>query len=137
MSNTAPTAPQLVSANHYVLAGHHLHVTYAPFVEAGLPLFSYQDAHQTLTFRGTEIESVATPAGTVVSVVIRRTVDFGNTTFSILVPRVQVPFNGSAPLATDGITAVHADSIAPALLRGQLDHYTVVSLHGTASHVLF
>src|SRR5689334_9341679 len=84
MSNTAPAVPQLVAANHFQLAGHHLHITYSPFVEAGLPSFTYQDAHQTQTFRGADIQSAATEAGTLVSVVIRRTVDAGSTTFSIL-----------------------------------------------------
>lgn len=139
MSTTAPatTTPSLVPANHFQLNGQNLRITYAPFVEAGLPSFTYQDAHQTLTFRGTEIQSATTEAGTLVSVIIRRTVDSGSTSFSVLVPRVQVTFTGSAPCETDGITAIHTFSVVPALMRGQLDHYTVTPLHGTASHVVF
>jgi hypothetical protein len=131
------TPPQFVAANHFQLTGHHLHITYAPFVEAGLPTFVYQDPNQTLTFRGPEIESVQSEAGTMVSVVIRRTIDTGSTTFSVLVPRVQVAFGGSAPVATDGVTAIHQFSVIPAFNRGQLDHYTFTPLHGTASHLLF
>lgn len=136
MSNTAPTL-QLVAANHFVLSGVGIHVVYAPFVEAGLPSFSYQDSQGTQTFRGEGIEVAETMAGKVVSVRIRMTIDSGSTSFSVVVPRVQVPLNGSAPLVTDGITTIHHFSVVQAFNRGQLDVYSVTPLRGTASHVLF
>jgi hypothetical protein len=139
MSSTAPAAqqPQLVAANHFQLSGGGIHVTYAPFVESGLPVLVYQDAQGSQTFRGPDIQSASTEAGTVVSVVIRKTIDTGSTTFSILLPRVQVTFGGAAPMHTNGITAIHRFSVIPAFDRGQLDFYTFTPLSGTASHVLF
>jgi hypothetical protein len=140
MTTTAPVvAPaQLVDANHFQLSGNHLHIVYAPFVEAGLPFFSYQDGTQApLTFRGADIQVVDSELGKVVSVPIRRTIDTGSTTFSIVLPRVRVTFGGSAPLTTGGVTAIHNFSVVQAFNRGQLDHYTFTALMGTASHVLF
>jgi hypothetical protein len=124
-------------ANHFQLEGENLHITYSPFVEAGKPTFVYQDKNQTLHFTGQEIQSIGTEAGTLVTVVIRKTIDAGSTTFSVLIPRVQVAMNGSAPVHTVGITTVHKFSVVPAMMRGQLDEYTTTPLHGTASHVLF
>jgi hypothetical protein len=137
MSSTAPAqTPKLVHANHFQLSGGHLHVTYAPFVEAGLPAFVYQDAHGSQTFHGSDIQSVSTEAGTLVTVVTRRTIDTGSTTFSLLVPRVNVVFSGSAPVHTSGIAAIHRFSVVEAFDRGQLDLYTFTPLSGTASHVV-
>jgi len=55
------------------------------------------------------------------------------TTFTLLVPRVQLEPNQSAPVDTLGITAIHRFSLVPALQHGQQDIYSVDRLHGTAS----
>jgi hypothetical protein len=137
MADTAPiNPPQYVAANHFTWSGGEIHVTYAPIIEAELPLFVYQDATQTLTFRGPAIQSTSTDAGTLVTVIIRKTIDAGSTSFSVLVPRVQVPQGGSSPVSTNGITAIHRFSTAPFLNRGQLDFYTTTLLTGAASHVM-
>jgi hypothetical protein len=68
--------------------------------------------------------------------VIFHTVDSGSTTFTLLVPRVNMHAGESIAIRTDGITALHRFSIAP-VLHGQLDFYTVHPLSGTASHVVF
>src|SRR5690242_7694524 len=80
----------LVSANLYDLAGHSLHVNYATSGFDGKPHLSYQDAHQSLSFSGDQIETVEARLGHLVSVVIRSSVDAGSTTFSLLVPRVNL-----------------------------------------------
>jgi hypothetical protein len=46
---------------------------------------------------------------------------------------VNLPGGQPTPISTDGITAIHRFAIAPGLLQGQLDHYSVSHLHGTAS----
>ena len=120
------------------VSGGGLHVSYSTSGIDGKPHMSYQDAMRSLSFTGDEIRKVECDLGTVVSVTIVRTVDFGLTSFSLLVPRVNLsaPF-GSVSICTEGITTHHAFSIVPALNRGQRDFYHVTPLQGTASNVVF
>jgi len=124
-------------ANLFQLAGRAVHVTYATSGIDGKPHFTYQDAHQTLSFSGDQISVADTQLGKVVSVFLRRTIDSGSTTFSILLPRVGLGSDHSASIDTQGITTVHRFSIIPAFNRGQLDTYSYVRLHGTAQFVVF
>ena len=123
--------------NSYDLSGHHLHVTYSTSGFDGKPHFSYQDPSRSLSFTGDEIRTIEGDLATVVSVTIVRTVDAGSTSFSLLVPHVNVAPFGNISIRTDGITTHHAFSIVPALNRGQRDFYCVTALHGTASNVVF
>lgn len=124
----------MATANHYLLSGGDLHVDYFETAIDGRPLLSYQNAHGTQTFHGEDIELSSTLLGTLVSVTIRRTVDTGSTSFSVLLPAINVE-QGAMPLNTIGITALHRYSVLPALMRGQLDTYSVAQLHGSAEIV--
>ena len=144
-----PTPAAPVQPNHFELssAHHHgggsIHVSYTthfgpstPDFPQGPPRFSYQDASQSRAFSGNEIQIVDTEAGQVVSVVLHLTPDSGSTTFSLLVPRVNLPAGHPTHISTDGITAIHRFAIGPGLLQGQLDHYSVAPLTGTASNII-
>ena len=137
--STTQTQPQpaLVAANMFSLAGGGLHVSYSTRGIDGKPHFSYQDPSRSLSFTGDEIRTTEGDLATVVSVTIVRTVDAGSTSFSLLVPHVNVAPFGNISIRTDGITTHHAFSIVPALNRGQRDFYCVTALHGTASNVVF
>jgi hypothetical protein len=102
----------------------------------GPPRFTYDDGNQTLSFAGTEVDVAQTELGTIVSVVIRRTIDLGSTTFSLLVPRVNLVPGQPAAIQTDGITANHKLPLAPGLGQGQQDEFSVTPLQGTASDVI-
>lgn len=130
-----PNQPAAQTPNQYDLSGKHLHVTYSTSGIDGKPHFSYQDLQQTLSFSGDEIRSIETEIGTLVSVTIRMTVDTGGTTFSVLLPHVNIPGEQSVPIQTFGITTLHKFSIVPA--SGQRDFYTTVRLKGVASRVFF
>jgi hypothetical protein len=130
-----PNLPISPTPNQYDLSGKHLHVTYSTTGTDGKPHFSYQDLQQTLSFTGDEIRSVETEIGTLVSVTIRMTVDTGGTTFSVLLPHVNIPGEQSVPIQTFGITTLHKFSIVP--VSGQRDFYTTTRLNGTASRVFF
>jgi len=139
----AQQAFQFVQPNLYQLSEGQLHVSYlthsgpaTPQFPQGPPHFIYQDASQTLSFSGSDIEVVETALGQIVSVRIRVTVDTGSTTFSVLVPRVNLMAGQPAPIHTEGITTVHRFSLVPGLNQGQQDLYTVTVLHGTASDVI-
>ena len=133
----------LVQPNLYQLSSGHVHVSYlthsgpaTPQFPQGPPHFTYQDASQTLSFSGSDVEVVQTELGQIVSVRIRLTVDSGSTTFSVLVPRVNLVPGQPAPVHTEGITAIHRLSLVPGLNQGQQDQYSVTPLHGTASDVI-
>ena len=97
---------QFSLANQYNLSGKNLHITYLPHGTATdhQPKFTYQDLHQTLSFSGEQIRSIKVEIGVLVSVTIRMTPDTGGTTFSLLIPRANVPGETSVPIETIGIT---------------------------------
>lgn len=133
----AQAAQLVVAPDLFVLAGGGLHVTYSTS-SVGAPHLTYHDAFRTLSFSGNQIRTVAVPdLGTVVSVTIVLTVDTGSTTFSVLIPQVNLAGAASVPISTEGITTVHRFSVIPVLNHGQREFYTVTPLTGTASHVLF
>ncbi|MEP7121556.1 MAG: hypothetical protein ABJE95_11620 [Byssovorax sp.] len=124
-------------ANAFDLQGKQLHVSYTTSGIDGKAHFNYHDAHQTLSFRGDEIRTVETEIGTLVSVFIKRTVDLGSTTFSILIPTTNLDATRTAPIATRGITTIHKFSIIQAFNHGQTEIYSTVILNGTARAVVF
>jgi hypothetical protein len=126
-----------LSPNLFELRGKQLHVTYSTSGIDGKANFTYQDAHQTLSFRGEEIRAVETEIGTLVSVFISRTIDRGSTTFSILIPTINLDATHTAAVATSGITTIHKFSMIPAFNSGQTELYSTTLLRGTARAVLF
>jgi hypothetical protein len=120
--------------NLYQLSGEGLQISYLMIAIDGKAHLIYQDPNQMLHFSGEEIHRVETDLGAVVSVTIRRTVDMGSTTFTVLLPRVSLVGEQSIPIRTDGITTLHKFSVAPTLNHGQLEFYTITRLEGSASH---
>lgn len=123
--------------NLYQLQGRTIHVSYSTSGIDGQPHFTYQDTTQTLSFRGQDIRVVESDLGQVVSVSLRRTIDSGSTSFSVIIPRVGLVDGHPANITTQGITTVHRFSVVPLFMRGQLDTYSYARLVGTASFVVF
>jgi len=128
---------QTVTPNMFQLSGHHVHISYTTTGIDGKPSLSYQDAHNGKSFRGDEIRAVECELGTLVSVTLRLTPDAGGTSLSLLIPRMRINQGEHAQVRTECITTMHRFSIAPQLLHGQLDTYSVVALAGTAQYVVF
>ena len=118
--------------NLYQLQGHGVSVTYSVTSFGGKPLFHYQDMHQTLNFEGDEIRTIDLEIGMLVSVTLRLTADAGSTTFSVLLPNVNLVNSQQAHIRTEGITTVQRFSLIPILNRGQTQFYSVIGLTGTA-----
>lgn len=136
--SAAQTLAAFVAANMFTLSGGGLHVSYSTSGIDGKPHMSYQDAMRSLSFTGDEIRKVECDLGTVVSVTIVRTINSGSTSFSLLVPRVNLPAPFSnVSICTEGVTTHHAFSIIPHLNQGQRDFYHVTEMQGTASNVAF
>jgi hypothetical protein len=65
------------------------------------------------------------------------TVDTGSTSFSLMVPTVNLGASSQAHIKTFGITTIHKFSIVPIFRQGQTELYTIHELSGTASFVAF
>lgn len=136
---TSAPAPQFANPDVYELAGGGISVTYLPTGAGGLPHLTYRDSLRTLNFSGEQIRKVKVQdLGTIVSVTIVPTVDSGITTFSVLIPSVNLPNQRGAStfISSDGVIAVHKFSIMPALNQGQSEIYAVTSMTGTAALVI-
>jgi hypothetical protein len=97
----------------YQLQGGGIHITYAATSKTGKPLFTYQDANGSKTFTDKEIDVVTTPIGKLVTVRHLIIVDSDSTTFSVLIPEVNLRgADKHADIHTDGITTIHRDSFA-------------------------
>lgn len=122
--------------NLYQVSGGGIHVTYSTTSLQGQPLFNYHDAFQVKNFTGNQIQTVDSILGKLVTVYLHQTIDAGSTTFTLLVPHVNLPAASNvANITTEGITTLHKFSIIP--IQGQTELYTVHPLHGTASFVVF
>jgi hypothetical protein len=122
--------------NQYDLNGSGIHVTYATTSLGGQPQLTYQDPQQVRQFSGDEIRTVNSDLGTLVSVTTILTPDAGSTTFTVLIPRVQLQNRQPAHIVTLGIATMHRFTIGPPLV-GQLDTYRSVRLTGTAAVIEF
>ena len=98
---------EFVAPNLWSLSGGGIHVRYWTFTLGPIrqgdepPHFTYYDSHRTLSFHGNEIRSVNVPdLGTLVSVTIVLTVDTGSTTFTVLLPRVNIVSQGPSYLGS-------------------------------------
>jgi hypothetical protein len=127
-----------IAPNAYSLHGGSIHVGYSTTGIDGKPHLNYQDANGSHSFSGDQITVNKTAIGDVVTVVIFRTVDSGSTTFSVLIPQVNLTAPDlPLPIETEGITTVHRFSIVPAFNHGQMELYCLIPMTGTASHLVF
>ena len=131
--------PNLYCLHNNVIQGGQfsLHVVYSTTSITGQPHLQYNDAIQTLAFTGDQIRTTESPIGTLVTVTTRRTVDTGSTTFTLVIPQINLGKSMSAHINTFGITTIHRFSVVTPLNLGQTELYTVTELLGTAEFVVF
>jgi hypothetical protein len=120
-------------ANVFHLHNSRLHIAYSNGSLGSKTALVYQDAQQTLQFDESQMRRISSDLGEEVSVTLRLTPDAGSTSFTLVVPRVQLEVNERTQVETVGITALHRFSIAPALDHGQLESYSVARLRGSAA----
>jgi len=120
MASPAPAAPQPKSGNLFEFATHSgkTKISYYPFAPGPLiqgrtpgPSFQYDGPEGTLNFRAEQITQSNTPAGQLLSVVLKAQDDTGSLTFSLLLPPVTMGTDDSQSFSTYGIKARHAGSI--------------------------
>ena len=101
------------------------------------PNLHYHQGAVVKDFTGKQIRVAEVPdVGTLVSVTIHMTIDSGSTTFTMLLPRVNLPappaLPAAVPVTADGVTTLHRFSTVLALQHGQQETCTVTPLQGTA-----
>jgi hypothetical protein len=129
----APSAP--VAPNVFQLSGGKMHITYSTTGINGEPRMAYQDGTQTSNFSGSQIRQMKAEIGTLVTVTTHITVDSGSTSFTLVVPAVNLENpSGTSTVHTVGITTAHRFSVVPVANRGQTELYTVTQLSGSALH---
>lgn len=123
----------------YDLKNGTLQISYSTSGIDGKPHFSYKKGKTQLNFSGDEIRTDTTDLGTIVSVTTAMTVDNGSTSFSVLIPKINLDtkMGATAIVSTQGIETQHKFSVIPAFKKGQMDTYKVTSLTGKASFVVF
>ncbi|QLE59542.1 hypothetical protein FD725_26225 [Nostoc sp. TCL26-01] len=141
MSLTAvPVTPAHAQAvpTLYELQGENIKVVYSTTSFDGTPRFNYQDKQQTLQFVGEDqIRTVGLEIGTLVTVTIAKTVDRGSTSFSLLLPPVNLGQSNQAKIVTNGITTFNRFNVITHLNQGQTKFYRITNLTGTAQAVQF
>jgi hypothetical protein len=130
---TAATASAVTPSTYDVSSSDGVRVVYTTAGEDGRPQLTYESSARTLSFHGDEIRTVPADVGTLVSVTIRRTIDTGSTSFTLMIPRVRLPVGQTeSEVEVVGITTRHRFSVVPRFNLGQLDEYGEVTLKGTA-----
>ena len=123
-------------ADLFQLEHNDLHITYSTSSIAGKPLFNYKDAQQELSFSGDEIRTQESELGTLVTVSLKKTVDTGYTSLTLLLPKVKLGNAQQQAITALAIEVQHLIGQLPA--TGSLDKYQYVyHLHGSASFVTF
>jgi hypothetical protein len=127
-----------LTPNAYQLQGGGISLSYSTTGIDGKPHLTYHDGVGSQSFSGDQIQIVKSSIGSLVTVVIRLTVDSGSTSFSVLIPTVNLTApDHPSPVETLGITTIHRFSILPVLNQGQTELYTITPLGGTAAHLEF
>ena len=145
--STAPTPapqPSIGNGNKFDFSTHsgNINVTYYPTapgpIQAGEPqgsLFIYDGPEGELSFRGPAVNKQETPAGTMLSVVLKPNgpAGSGSITFSLFLPPVAIGSDKSQTFTTYAVKAT--DVTPPLLLPGARLHYEVERLKGDAQEV--
>ena len=128
----APSTPTL-----YELQGRGVHVTYSTISVTGEPQLTYATPIQTTTFRGADVREERTELGLLVTVTTAFRPDVNFVTFSALIPDINLQ-TGPENFSTVGFITNHSTPlIAPANLKGPVQTYQTLRMHGKASLVYY
>jgi hypothetical protein len=128
---------QQIIPNRYELQGQGVRIDYSTTSIAGKSQLSFKSGRKTLNFTGDEIGLLDTTIGALVTVTIATTPDRDFTSFSFLLPRIDLPKESTKQsFRSVGITTVHKTTIAGPP-KGVQQVYKSVQLRGTAAKVQF
>src|SRR5947209_15868942 len=125
---------QSIKANHYVLQGDRLEVTYDETTFTGRAQVIYQVVQgvHALTFTGDRLSVKESDIGTLVTVTLEAIPDNKRSLFTLLIPTINVTGTNGVPFETVGIyTTVRDSVIGPDGVGGAIESYKCVQLEGT------
>jgi hypothetical protein len=124
-------------ANLFELSGANIQVTYSSSGFEGPPLFSYRTDSINRQFSGSEIQSIETEIGELLTVTLEQILDLRIVNFTLILPLVHViPGSAGTHIQVPGMITTTHTSIAGAIL-GPAKTYSLVNLNGTAQVVVF
>jgi hypothetical protein len=128
---------QQITPNQYDLQGPGVRISYSTSSITGEPQLSFTKGRKTLSFTGNQIGVLNTNIGTLITVTIAMVPDKDFTTFSFLLPTIDLSKQPrKQSFRTIGIVTVHKTSLAGPV-KGVQQTYKSVQLRGTARQVQF
>ena len=127
---------QTSEPNLFELSGYGTQITYSTSGIDGKPHLSFKNAEFNESFAGTDIRTLDSELGKLVTVSLVKTVDQGYTSATVLIPSVALGGQTSQPLSTLCIISRHIAGIQPGQ-TGARQTYNSVNLNGTAKLVVF
>lgn len=128
---------QKIIPNQYQLDGTGVRIGYSTSSITGKPQLSFKQGRKALNFTGSEIGVQDTTIGSLVTVTIASTPDLSSTTFSFLLPAIELPKESAKQsFRTFGVTTIRKTSIA-GTVKGVQQTYKVIPLRGSAQRVAF
>lgn len=129
--------PTQIIPNQFDLRGGTIRISYSTSSFAGGAQLTFKKGRLTLNFRGSQINEVETSIGSVITVVIGNVPDKSSTSFSFLLPAINLAtVSTKQAFRTIGITTTHKTSIGGPP-KGVLNTYRTVELSGVALQVAF
>ncbi len=122
-----------MSANKFILKHHQIEVDYTIGVTPGLTALTYKDGPNVKTFKTNEITTDQTALGSLVSVLLVRTIDTGGERFGFFLPQLDVPSGQTENFATAG---VYEKFSGPNSIPHRPPSWCCIDMHGTAQTVI-
>jgi hypothetical protein len=128
---------QTITPNLYDLQGQGVRIGYSTSSIAGKAQLTFKKGRKTLSFTGDEINVLDTAIGALISVTIAATPDQSSTSFSFLLPAIQLSKESAKQaFRTVGITTVRKTSLGGPV-KGVQQTYKTIQLRGSAQKVQF
>jgi len=125
-----------ITPNQHKLHNQDVKVTYVSNGFQGQPTLSFDDGQISKTFRGSEVRVLQTEIGSLVTVTLVETVDTGSTSYSVLIPIINLPnTHASQNFHTAGVRTVHKTFLSPPP-RTLIESYHVDKLEGSAHSII-
>ena len=122
-----------MSANKFVLKHHQIEVDYTIGITPGLTALTYKDGPNVKTFKTNEVTTDQTALGSMVSVVLVKTIDTGGERFGFFLPQLDVPSGQTEKFATAGVYETFS---GPASIPHRPPMWRCIDMHGTAQTVI-
>jgi hypothetical protein len=131
--------PTPAPPNLFNLEGDGATISFATSSIAGVPQFSYRDSEHNVSKSGTDIRTLETEIGTLVTIDLAQIPDLQTIKVTLVVPTVNLrpPATTSDVQTIAILTTSRTTAAGPQLIAGQLETYRTLYLRGTARRVVF